>query len=71
MPSDKGNDLNWYKVLDLEELPEGRVKTVTAGHRQLAMTPTTKHNTALSTTSAPIRAARWAGDGGGVQYSGP
>ncbi len=38
MPSDNGNDLNWYKVLDLEELSEGRVKTVTAGHRQLAMT---------------------------------
>lgn len=38
MPSDNGNDLNWYKVLDPEELPEGRVKTVTAGHRQLAMT---------------------------------
>lgn len=38
MPSDNGHDLNWYKVLDPEELPEGRVKTVTAGHRQLAMT---------------------------------
>ncbi len=30
--------LNWFRVLDLDELPEGRVKTVTAGHKSLAMT---------------------------------
>ena len=30
--------LQWYRVLDLDELPEGRVTTVTAGHRRLAMT---------------------------------
>ena len=30
--------LNWYKVLDLEELPEGRVKPVTAGVTTLAIT---------------------------------
>lgn len=30
--------MNWFKVLELEELPEGRVKTVTAGHRQICMT---------------------------------
>ncbi len=28
----------WFKVLDLDELPEGRVKTVTVGHKSLAMT---------------------------------
>lgn len=31
-------ELIWFKVLDLNELPEGRVKTVTAGHKSLAMT---------------------------------
>ncbi|NEZ62714.1 thiamine pyrophosphate-binding protein [Leptolyngbyaceae cyanobacterium CCMR0082] len=28
----------WYRVLDLDELPEGRVKTVVAGHKSLALT---------------------------------
>ncbi len=28
----------WFRVLDLDELPEGRVKTVTAGRKSLAMT---------------------------------
>ncbi len=28
----------WYRVLGPNELPEGRVKTVTAGHKSLAMT---------------------------------
>src|SRR4051794_38571960 len=31
-------DLSWFRVLESDELPEGRVKTVTAGHRSLAMT---------------------------------
>ena len=30
--------LNWHKVLDVDELPEGRVKTVTAGVTSIAMT---------------------------------
>ncbi len=30
--------VHWHKVLDLEELPEGRVKSVTAGVKTLAMT---------------------------------
>ncbi len=30
--------LNWFRVMDVKELPEGRVKTVTAGHKSLAMT---------------------------------
>jgi thiamine pyrophosphate-dependent acetolactate synthase large subunit-like protein/nitrite reductase/ring-hydroxylating ferredoxin subunit len=30
--------LLWHRVADLDELPEGRVKTVTAGHRSLALT---------------------------------
>jgi thiamine pyrophosphate-dependent acetolactate synthase large subunit-like protein/nitrite reductase/ring-hydroxylating ferredoxin subunit len=29
--------LTWHRVLDLDELPEDRVKSVVAGHRQLAM----------------------------------
>src|SRR5436190_1556533 len=38
MDSTTAVDLSWFRVLDAEELPEGRVKTVTAGHRSLAMT---------------------------------
>ncbi|MDH3815563.1 MAG: thiamine pyrophosphate-binding protein [Acidobacteriota bacterium] len=34
----KGNDLVWTKVLDADELPEGRVKPVTCRHRTLCMT---------------------------------
>ena len=29
---------HWFKVLELDELLEGRVKTVTVGHKSLAMT---------------------------------
>ena len=29
---------SWYKVAAIDELPEGRVKTVVAGHRSLALT---------------------------------
>src|SRR4051812_37029827 len=31
-------DLLWHRVADLDELPEGRVKTVAAGRRSLALT---------------------------------
>lgn len=31
-------DVVWYRVAAVDELPEGRVKTVTAGHRSLALT---------------------------------
>src|ERR1700742_3058570 len=31
-------ELRWYRVAGLEELPEGRVKTVAAGTRSLALT---------------------------------
>src|SRR3954454_15837394 len=31
-------DLLWHRVADVDELPEGRVKTVAAGHRSLALT---------------------------------
>jgi thiamine pyrophosphate-dependent acetolactate synthase large subunit-like protein/nitrite reductase/ring-hydroxylating ferredoxin subunit len=34
--SDEG--LNWFRVLALDELADGRVKAVSAGHRRLAMT---------------------------------
>jgi len=30
--------LDWYKVADVDELPAGRVKTVTAGVYSLALT---------------------------------
>jgi thiamine pyrophosphate-dependent acetolactate synthase large subunit-like protein/nitrite reductase/ring-hydroxylating ferredoxin subunit len=30
--------LTWYRVADLDELPEGRVKTVTAGRESIALT---------------------------------
>ena len=32
------NEQQWFHVLDPDELPEGRVKTVVAGHKSLAMT---------------------------------
>src|SRR4051794_25976138 len=32
------DDLLWHRVADLGELPEGRVKTVTAGHHSIALT---------------------------------
>ena len=28
----------WFRVADLDELPEGRVKTVVAGHKSIALT---------------------------------
>jgi pyruvate oxidase len=31
-------ELLWHRVADLDELPDGRVKTVAAGHRSLALT---------------------------------
>ena len=30
--------LRWYRVADTDELPEGRVKTIVAGHKTLALT---------------------------------
>ena len=38
MSKNKNTNLTWYRVLDIDELPEGRVKTVVAGHKSLAMT---------------------------------
>ena len=35
---DPDTDVEWHKVADLDELPEGRVETVTAGLRSLALT---------------------------------
>ena len=31
-------DASWYRVAELDELPEGRVRTVVAGHQTLALT---------------------------------
>ena len=31
-----GPSLTWHRVLESEELPEGRVKTVGIGHHELA-----------------------------------
>jgi len=36
--SKKAQDLRWHRVLDAGELLEGRVRSVTAGHRSLAVT---------------------------------
>ena len=41
-------DLLWHRVADLDELPEGRVKTVTAGHHSIALTHYDGHYGALS-----------------------
>lgn len=30
--------LNWYRVADVDELPDGRVKTVTADTHSMALT---------------------------------
>jgi thiamine pyrophosphate-dependent acetolactate synthase large subunit-like protein/nitrite reductase/ring-hydroxylating ferredoxin subunit len=38
MSADQTPALDWYRVADRDEVPEGRVKTVTAGHRSLALT---------------------------------
>lgn len=37
-PSDEQTDLIWYKALDPDELPEGRVKPVTCAHVTVCMT---------------------------------
>ena len=34
----EATDRQWYKVAEIDELPDGRVKTVHAGHRSLALT---------------------------------
>src|SRR5438045_7034588 len=36
--ADQADDAVWHKVADVGELPEGRVKTVQAGHRSVALT---------------------------------
>ena len=36
--TESANQLDWYRVADLDELPEGRVKTVTAGTHSMALT---------------------------------
>lgn len=38
MSDDLGPNISWHKVAELDELPEGRVKTVTVGRRWLALT---------------------------------
>src|SRR4051812_28151130 len=35
---DSSNGLAWHRVLGRDELPEGRVQTVAAGHRSIALT---------------------------------
>ena len=37
MPKTKQQDLDWHKVAQPDELPEGRVKTVVAGTKSLAL----------------------------------
>ena len=36
--TDKSKKVEWHRVADIDELPEGRVKTVTAGIHSMAMT---------------------------------
>ena len=36
--TDKNTKLDWYRIADVDELPEGRVKTVTAGTHSMALT---------------------------------
>ena len=36
--TESATELDWYRVADLDELPEGRVKTVTAGTHSMALT---------------------------------
>ncbi len=38
MAESQTRELTWHRVADVEELPEGRVMTVTAAHRQFALT---------------------------------
>ena len=58
MPED---EVVWHKVAEVDELPEGRVKTVVAGRKSLALT---RHEarTARSTTIARTKAVRSARD---------
>lgn len=37
MPNQPSTEIKWYRVLGQDELPEGRVKTVVAGHQSLAV----------------------------------
>ncbi len=37
-PTRISSNVDWHRVLDANELPEGRVTTVTAGHRSVALT---------------------------------
>ncbi len=41
------DSLDWYKVAELDELPEGRVKTVTAGAKSMALTHFNGNYTAM------------------------
>jgi len=36
--TDKNTKLDWHRIADVDELPEGRVKTVTAGTHSMALT---------------------------------
>lgn len=38
MPSGDSHSLHWHKVAELDELPEGRVKTAVAGAKSMALT---------------------------------
>jgi len=37
MSNHSSTKIKWYRVLGQDELPEGRVKTVVAGHQSLAV----------------------------------
>ena len=47
-----GAKLEWHRVLDVEDLPEGRVTTVAAGHKSVAWSTTTASSRRSTTDQA-------------------
>ena len=53
-----GKHLEWYRVADLDELPEGRVKTVTPGTHSMALTYISGEFTAMD-NRCPHQGGPW------------
>ena len=51
-------ELHWHRVAGPDELPEGRVTTVAAGHKSVALDALRRRSSPRSTTTARTRAAR-------------
>lgn len=54
--TDNNNELVWHKVLDNDELAEGRVTSVTCEHRTLCLS---KQNGEYGALNMPNSAVRW------------